>query len=59
MVDGKKILKVADFGEWYDSEFFKAKLFKKGTLHLEFNDEWLYQQFNLTACKYKNWLVRK
>lgn len=44
------------FGEWYDSEFFKFKIFKKGTMHIEFNDDFLYEQFNLIACKAKNWL---
>lgn len=44
------------FGNWYDSEFFKFKIFKKGTLHLEFKDKFLYEQFNIIACKGKNWL---
>ena len=44
------------FGQWYDSEFFKFKIFKKGTLHIEFKDKYLYEQFNMTACKVKNWL---
>lgn len=45
-----------NFGEWYDSEFFKFKMFKKGTIHLEFKDKYLYEQFNIIACKNKNWL---
>jgi len=44
------------FGTWIDSEFFEFKVFKKETLHLKFKDEWLYKEFNLQACKSKNWL---
>ena len=45
-----------NFGAWYDSEFFRFKMFKKGTIHLEFKDKYLYEQFNIIACKNKNWL---
>ena len=41
---------------WYDSEFFRFKMFLKGTLHIEFKDKYLYEQFNLIVCKGKNWL---
>lgn len=44
------------FGQWGDSEFFRAKLYKKGTLHIEFKDKYLHEQFNIIACKNKNWL---
>lgn len=44
---------------WYDSEFFKFKLFKKGTIHLEFKDVYIWEQFNIQACKFKNWLPNK
>ena len=38
------------------SQFFKIKFFKKGTMHLEFIDDNLWQEFNIRACAGKNWL---
>lgn len=38
------------------STFFYLKFFKKGTVHLEFKDERLWQEFNLRACAGKQWL---
>jgi hypothetical protein len=46
----------AKFGTWYDSEYFKFKVFKKGTGHFQFKDDYIYEQFNIIACKGKNWL---
>lgn len=42
-----------------ESTYFKWKFFKKGTLHIEFKDEKLWEQFNLRACAGKNWLPEK
>lgn len=39
-----------------ESQFFKLKFYKKGTLHLEFKDSRLWQEFNIRACKGKQWL---
>ncbi|HBX50130.1 MAG TPA: hypothetical protein DEH02_03570 [Bacteroidales bacterium] len=39
-----------------ESQFFKMRFFKKGTLHLEFKDEKLWEEFNIRACMGKNWL---
>ena len=39
-----------------ESAFFRLRFFKKGTLHLEFKDERLWQEFNLRACAGKLWL---
>lgn len=39
-----------------ESEFFNIKFFMKGTIHLEFKDEKLWQEFNLRACAGKSWL---
>lgn len=39
-----------------ESQFFNLRFFKKGTLHLEFKDERLWQEFNLRACAGKLWL---
>lgn len=43
-------------GEWHGSYFFRFKMYKKGTLHIEFKDETLWKKFNLEACKGKNWI---
>lgn len=46
-------------GSFYNecqSEFFNIRFFKKGTLHLEFRDPRLHQEFNLAACAGKQWL---
>lgn len=43
---GGKNHKECKFGEWYDSEFFRFKGFKKGTMHFEFNDLAVWEQFN-------------
>lgn len=43
-------------GNTAESEFFQLKFFQKGTLHLYFKDEYLWQQFNIQAAKGKNWL---
>jgi hypothetical protein len=47
------------WGVKHDSEFFEFRLYKKGTLHLYFKDVYLYEQFNIIACKSKNWLGGK
>ncbi|MCP4761329.1 MAG: DUF4942 domain-containing protein, partial [archaeon] len=38
------------------SEFFNFRCYKKGTLHLHFKDDWLWEEFNMRACAGKNWL---
>lgn len=43
-------------GTWYESELFLFKGFKKGTMHLQFKDEFLLNQFNMIASKCKNWI---
>jgi len=47
------------WGTIADSEFFRIKFYKKGTIHLEFKDEDLLAQFNRAAAKGKNWLPEK
>lgn len=39
-----------------ESEFFLFKFWKKGTMHIEFKDEQLWNEFNMRACSGKNWL---
>ena len=38
------------------STFFKIRGYKKGTIHLEFLDEALWNRFNIEACKGKGWI---
>lgn len=44
------------YGQLYSSIFFDFRVYKKGTMHLTFTDDYIYQQFNILACKGKNWL---
>lgn len=50
-VDYKNIYK-----RTHDSYFFTIKLYKKGTMHLQFKDESLWARFNQAAAEGKNWL---
>jgi len=45
-------------GVWKETDFFKVKIYKKGSIHLEFKDEFLWKEFNVRACKLKNWLPK-
>ena len=45
-----------EFGKWNNSEFFKFKVFKKGTIHFEFLNEKIWNEFNRVACEGKKWL---
>lgn len=45
-----------EFSKWYKSEFFRFKVFKKGTIHFQFLDEKIWNQFNNRACEGKKWL---
>jgi len=38
------------------STYFTATVYKKGTIHLRFNDENILRRFNLAACMGKQWL---
>jgi hypothetical protein len=48
-----------DFGQAVESEFFKARIFKKGTVHLYFKDLMLLQQFNLIIGRKRAWLPKE
>lgn len=39
-----------------ESTFFKLTFYKKGTLHIQFKDEFLWKELNIRAAKGKNWL---
>ena len=43
-------------GAWFESTFFRIRLYKKGTGHFEFKDAKLWDEFNLRATRGKNWL---
>lgn len=40
----------------FESEFFECRAYKKGSLHLFFKDEMLWERFNIEAARGKNWL---
>lgn len=42
-----------EYGVWHEFNHFRLKMFKKGTLHLEFKDEKVWIKFNQTAAKAK------
>ena len=39
-----------------ESKYFNLKFYKKGTLHLQFKDDKLWEQFNIMAAQGKNWI---
>lgn len=39
-----------------ESRYFHIKFFKKGTVHLVFKDDYLWEKFNIAAAKGKAWL---
>lgn len=39
-----------------ESEYFHIKFWKKGTVHLVFKEEWMWQRFNQQAALGKKWL---
>ena len=46
----------APFDNTTESRYFNIKFYKKGTVHLTFKDRHLWQRFNQTAAKGKNWI---
>lgn len=43
-------------GVSFQSTYFTMRCYKKGTLHLQFRDETLWERFNIMAATGKNWL---
>uniref|UniRef100_A0A6M3M883 DUF4942 domain-containing protein n=1 Tax=viral metagenome TaxID=1070528 RepID=A0A6M3M883_9ZZZZ len=39
-----------------ESTYFTITVYKKGTIHLTFNDENILRRFNVAACRGKDWL---
>lgn len=48
-------VRIGDSSKKY-SEFFEFRCYKKGTLHLYFKDEKLWDIFNQVACENKTWI---
>lgn len=44
------------FDNELESTFFKIKFWKKGTIHITFKDDKLWDLLNMIACDMKNWL---
>lgn len=42
-----------------ENDFFKIKFYKKGTAHFTFKSQKLWADFNIRACKWKNWIPPK
>jgi hypothetical protein len=49
----------APFDNTTESRYFEIKFFKKGTVHLTFKEKHLWEAFNVTAAKGKNWIGQK
>lgn len=45
------------FDNTAESEFFRLKFWKKGTLHFEFKDDELWKRFNIEVARGKGWLM--
>lgn len=54
-----KVYPGTKFDNTCSSTYFDIKFFKKGTIHLYFRDEKLWQEFNYRACFGKKWLPEK
>lgn len=46
----------AAYDDGFESEFFRVRVFKKGTVHLDFKDLDLLAKFNIAAAEGKGWL---
>lgn len=44
-----------EFGRWYSFSFFEIKCFKKGTMHLQFQNEDVWYKFNQIVAKARGW----
>lgn len=55
--DRKKLY--AKHTDKFDSTFFNIRIFKKGTVHLEFRDEEVWAKFNQVASDGKAWIGNK
>lgn len=53
--NGRAVYIYKEWGTWYDWGFFKVKLFKKGTLHAQFLDRKVWEDFNRAVAKAKGY----
>jgi len=50
------ILKVEkEWGKWFDTDFFRIRCYKKGTIHFEFKSEKVWADFNQRVAKLKGY----
>lgn len=55
-VYGSKILTIEkDWGKWFETDFFRIRCYKKGTMHFEFKDESVWSRFNQAVAKIKGY----
>lgn len=47
------------WGTWFNWAFFRAKGFKKGTMHFEFLDEKVWMMFNQAVAEQRGWVLPK
>jgi len=52
-VQSRYDLKDLEFGKWFDWGYFQCKGFKKGTLHVKFKDDQVWEQFNRKVAEIK------
>lgn len=43
------------WGQWYEWGFFRIRGYKKGTMHFEFLDEKIWEQFNKYVSEFRGW----
>lgn len=46
-----------NLGKWVTSEFFRFKIYKKGSCHFEFLDENIWARFNQMVAKERGWAL--
>jgi len=44
-----------EWGKWFDTDFFRLRCYKKGTMHFEFKDEKVWSNFNQRVAKIKGY----
>lgn len=51
-----KVLSInKEWGKWFDTDFFRIRCYKKGTMHFEFKDEKVWSNFNQRVAKIKGY----
>lgn len=45
------------WGDWHEWGFFNVRGYKKGTMHFEFRDEKVWEDFNRRVAKIKGWAL--